>query len=153
MSGIDACLARAMAIHGAIGASIVDHTTGFAIGARGRAPTDDPDATWSGTAAIVNVATTGSPFASTRPGDGIEDVIITTLDGYHLIQQVRTVFDSRLVLYLWLDRTQGNLAMARRQLRLLAEGLAGTPAPPDPAAASGPARAAEPVASVPAALG
>lgn len=127
MSGIDDCLAQAMAIHGAIGASIIDHTTGFAVGAVGRAPTDDPDATWAGAAEIVSVAATGAPFASARPGDRVEDVIITTLDGYHLIQQVHTVFDSRLVLYLWLDRAQGNLAMARRQLRQLADGLSGAP--------------------------
>jgi len=130
VSGIDDCLTQAMAIHGAIGASLIDHTTGFAVGAVGRAPTDDPDATWAGTAEIVNVAVTGAPFASARPGDRVEDVIITTLDGYHLIQQVHTVFDSRLVLYLWLDRAQGNLAMARRQLRQLADGLSGAQATP-----------------------
>lgn len=137
MSGIDDCLVQAMAIHGAIGASIIDHTTGFAVGSLGRAPTDDPDATWAGTAEIVNVAATGAPFASTRPGDRVEDVIITTLDGYHLIQQVHTVFDSRLVLYLWLDRSQGNLAMARRQLRMIADGVSG--APDGSGAATGPA--------------
>jgi hypothetical protein len=136
VSGIDDCLTQAMAIHGAIGASLIDHTTGFAVGAAGRAPTDDPDATWAGTAEIVNVAATGAPFASARPGDRVEDVIITTLDGYHLIQQVHTVFDSRLVFYLWLDRAQGNLAMARRQLRQLADGLSGAPAAPAPVAAA-----------------
>ncbi len=150
MSGIDDCLAQAMAIHGAIGASIIDHTTGFAVGTVGRAPTDDPDATWAGAAEIVNVAATGAPFASARPGDRVEDVIITTLDGYHLIQQVHTVFDSRLVLYLWLDRTQGNLAMARRQLRLLADGLAGGPASSG-AAAAVPAARASATAPVPSA--
>ncbi len=146
MSGIDDCLTQAMAIHGAIGASLIDHTTGFAVGAVGRAPTDDPDATWAGTAEIVNVAATGAPFASARPGDHVEDVIITTLEGYHLIQQVHTVFDSRLVLYLWLDRAQGNLAMARRKLRQLADGLSGAPAAPV-AGATTPASAAVPVPS------
>lgn len=128
VSGIDDCLAQAMAIRGAMGASLVDHTTGFAIGSAGRAPTDDPDSTWAGTAEIVNAAATRAPFVSAQPGDRIEDIIITTLGGYHLIQQVHTRFDSRLVLYLWLDRDLGNLAMARRRLRMLADDLAGVAA-------------------------
>ena len=45
VSGIDDCLRQAMAIPGAIGASVVDYTTGLALGWAGRAPTDDPGAT------------------------------------------------------------------------------------------------------------
>ena len=43
MSGIDDCLRQAMAIPGAIGASVVDYTTGLALAWAGRAPTDDPE--------------------------------------------------------------------------------------------------------------
>jgi hypothetical protein len=57
------------------------------------------------------------------PHDLLEDLIITTAGAYHLLCPVRTDFDSRLVLYLWLDRVDGNLALARRRLRTLADDL------------------------------
>ncbi|GAB7047739.1 hypothetical protein [Catenuloplanes indicus] len=123
MSGIDDCLRQAMTVPGAIGASLVDYTTGFALGSVGAAPGDDPDGTATGTAGIVHAAISRSPFASTRPGDGVEDVIITTAGGYHLIRLLRTGFDSRLALYLWLDKDRGNLAVGRRRLQMLAENL------------------------------
>nr|BFE75784.1 hypothetical protein GCM10020092_090850 [Actinoplanes digitatis] len=39
---------------------------------------------------------------------------------------VRTDFDSRLVLYVWLDRIHGNLAVARRRMETLADELVAT---------------------------
>ena len=123
MSGIDACLEQAMTIPGAIGASVVDYTTGFPLGWAGDAPTDDPDGSAAGAADVVRAATVRAPFASTRPGDSAEDVIITTDGGYHLLRLIRTGFDSRLLLYVWLDRDDGNLAVARRRVRMLADDL------------------------------
>jgi hypothetical protein len=123
VSGIDDCLRQAMAIPGAIGASLVDFTTGFALGTTGRSPGDDPDGTVLGAADVINAASSRSPFASTVPGDAVEDIIITTLGGYHLIRHVNTGFDSRLLLYLWLDRTRGNLAIARRLLKTVVDDL------------------------------
>jgi hypothetical protein len=108
--GVDHCLQEAMAIPGAVGASIVDYTTGF------------PVAT-TGTADVVQAATSRSLFVSAVPHDMLEDLIITTAGGYHLLRLVQTDFDSRLVLYLWLDRVQGNLAVARRRMQKLADDL------------------------------
>ena len=51
------------------------------------------------------------------PHDLLEDLIITTAGGYHLLRLVQTDFDSRLVLYVWLDRVHGNLAVARRRMQ------------------------------------
>ncbi|GLV79024.1 hypothetical protein [Streptomyces hygroscopicus] len=63
-------------------------------------------------------------------GDGrdrepaVEDVIITTRTCYHLLRFVDTAFDSGVFFYLWLDRREGNLALARLRLRDLCRGLA-----------------------------
>ena len=57
------------------------------------------------------------------PHDLLEDLIITTAGGYHLLRLVQTDFDSRLVLYVWLDRASGNLAVARRRMQTLAAEL------------------------------
>jgi len=121
--GVDHCLLQAMAIPGAIGASIVDYTTGFAIATAGAAPDSDHEAAAAGAADVVLAATSRSLFVSAVPHDLLEDLIITTAGGYHLLRPVQTDFDSRLVLYVWLDRIHGNLAVARRRMQKLADEL------------------------------
>ena len=112
-----------MAIPGAVGASIVDYTTGFPVAMTGAAPNSDHEAAAAGTADVVQAANSRSLFVSAMPHDLLEDLIITTAGGYHLLRIVQTDFDSRLVLYLWLDRRQGNLAVARRRMQTLAAEL------------------------------
>jgi hypothetical protein len=121
--GVDHCLQQAMTIPGAVGASLVDYTTGFPVATAGAAPNSDHEAAAAGTAEVVQAATSRSLFVSALPNDLLEDLIITTAGGYHLLRPVHTDFDSRLVLYLWLDRAQGNLAVARRRMQSLAAEL------------------------------
>ncbi|MFI5895457.1 hypothetical protein ACIA5D_35720 [Actinoplanes sp. NPDC051513] len=123
MPGVDHCLQEAMAIPGAVGASIVDYTTGFPVATTGAAPNSDHEAAAAGTADVVQAANSRSLFVSALPHDLLEDLIITTAGGYHLLRIVQTDFDSRLVLYVWLDRTQGNLAVARHRMQKLAADL------------------------------
>jgi hypothetical protein len=124
--GVDHCLHEAMTIPGAVGASIVDYTTGFPIATAGAAPNSDHEAAAAGTAEVVQAATSRSLFVSAVRNDLLEDLIITTAGGYHLLRLVQTDFDSRLVLYLWLDRIHGNLAVARRRMQHLADDLVAT---------------------------
>ncbi|WP_250036035.1 hypothetical protein [Paractinoplanes maris] len=112
-----------MAIPGAVGASIVDYTTGFPVATTGAAPNSDHEAAAAGTADVVQAANSRALYVSALPHDLLEDLIITTAAGYHLLRMLRTDFDSRLVLYLWLDRVQGNLAVARRRMQKLADEL------------------------------
>ncbi|MFI6413803.1 hypothetical protein [Streptomyces sp. NPDC050585] len=67
----------------------------------------------------------GAPgaWAGDDEGAPIEDLIVTTRTGYHVLRFVTTNFDSSLFLHLWLDRSTGNLALARLRLRDLAERL------------------------------
>ena len=126
MPGVDNCLQEAMTIPGAVGASIVDYTTGFPVATTGAAPNSDHEAAAAGTAEVVQAANSRSLFVSAIPHDLLEDLIITTAGGYHLLRVVQTDFDSRLVLYVWLDRVRGNLAVARRQMQRLADELVTT---------------------------
>src|SRR3982751_6968234 len=84
--GVDHCLIEVMAIPGAVGASIVDYTTGFPVATTGAAPNDDHEAAAVGTADVVQAATSRALFVSAVPHDLLEDLIITTAAGYHLLR-------------------------------------------------------------------
>lgn len=145
MPGIDECLLEAMTLPGARGAAIVDWTSGLALGSVGESPNGDheataaetaevaraaaeyrafapADATYSGTADGAGSGTDDGPDADAK-GLPVEDLILTTRAGFHLLRFVETTFDSSVFLYLWLDRGTGNLALARMRLRDLSERL------------------------------
>ncbi|MER5813422.1 hypothetical protein ABT143_35485 [Streptomyces sp. NPDC002033] len=134
MPGIDECLLEAMALPGARGAALVDWSSGLALGTAGDSPVGDHETTAAETAELARAAAeyesfapaAGEPGSSGGPpasGPPVEDLIVTTRSGYHVLRFVDTSFDSSVFLHLWLDRTDGNLALARHRLRALAEGL------------------------------
>ncbi|MEV0491620.1 hypothetical protein [Streptomyces atratus] len=139
MPGIDECLLDVMRLPGARGAAVVDWTSGLALGTIGDSPNGDHEATAAETAEVARMAaeqpvfTLSVPEPSTGPGENdvtatgvappVEDVIVTTRTGYHILRFVETAFDSSVFLHLWLDRSEGNLALARMRLGEMAERL------------------------------
>ncbi|MFD5967692.1 hypothetical protein ACFWGR_15955 [Streptomyces sp. NPDC060311] len=132
MPGIDESLLEAMRLPGARGASLVDWISGLALGAVGEAPGGDWEATAAETAELGrHVAESGSLAAGGTPAGGaepgkeppVEDLIVITGDAYHLLRFVSTPFDSTVFLHLWLDRNDGNLALARIRLAEMADRL------------------------------
>lgn len=137
MPGIDECLLDVMRLPGARGAAVVDWTSGLALGTIGDSPNGDHEATAAETAEVARMAAEQPAFAVGLPetpaaGDGpevagtpppVEDVIVTTRAGYHILRFVETDFDSSVFLHLWLDRAEGNLALARIRLGEMAERL------------------------------
>ncbi|MET9107893.1 hypothetical protein [Streptomyces zhihengii] len=131
MPGIDECLLQAMVVPGARGAAIVDWTSGLALGAIGETPGGDVEATAAETAELARMAAEYPSFApddaapAERGAKGlpVEDLIVTTRNGYHVIRFVETTFDSSVFLHLWLDRETGNLALARLRMADIAERL------------------------------
>ncbi|MEV0324491.1 hypothetical protein ACIBKX_35780 [Streptomyces sp. NPDC050658] len=147
MPGIDECLLEAMTLPGARGVAIVDWTSGLSLGAVGDSPNGDHEVTAAESAEVARAAVEYRAFAPADgpPGEGppgeepsgdgapgeepasdrlpVEDLIVTTRTSFHLIRFVATTFDSSVFLHLWLDRDNGNLALARRRLSDLAERL------------------------------
>ncbi|MEV7235517.1 hypothetical protein AB0N06_16485 [Streptomyces sp. NPDC051020] len=139
MPGIDECLLEVMRLPGARGAAVVDWTSGLALGTIGDSPNGDHEATAAETAEVARMAaeqpvfTLSVPEPLTGPGGNdvtatgaappVEDVIVTTRADYHIIRFVETAFDSSVFLHLWLDRSDGNLALARMRLGEMAERL------------------------------
>lgn len=130
MPGIDESLLEAMRLPGARGALVVDWISGLALGAVGEAPGEDMEATAAETAELARLTMesgTLAPVGGGRAGAGkeppVDDLILTTADAYHLLRFVTTTFDSTVFLYLWLDRADGNLALARIRLAEMADRL------------------------------
>ncbi|MFJ9948704.1 hypothetical protein [Kitasatospora sp. NPDC091207] len=124
MPGIDECLSGAMAIAGARAASLIDWSSGLALGSVGISPSGDHDTSAADATDLVRAAVESETFAGAEDRQSpLQDIIVTAGRSYHLLCFIDTVFDSRLVLHLWLDRTEGNLAAARYRLQGLAEEL------------------------------
>jgi len=122
--GIDECLSGAMAIAGARAASLIDWSSGLALGSAGISPTGDHEASAAETTDVVRAAVESETFTVSEDRRApLQDIIVTAGRSYHLICFIDTVFDSPLVLHLWLDRAEGNLAGARYRLQTLAEEL------------------------------
>lgn len=122
MPGIDECLLEAMRLPGALGAAVVDWTSGLALGTVGDAPGGDHETTAAEAAELARLAAEHRAFAPEEEvgWDGqdppVEDLIVSNRDTYHLLRFVRTTFDSSVFLHLWLARADGNLALARIRL-------------------------------------
>jgi hypothetical protein len=137
--GIDESLLDAMRLQGARGASVVDWISGLALGAVGDAPGGDVEAMAAETAELARLATESGALALTGKSPGgppdddsggpsgkeppVQDLIITNADSYHLLRFVTTTFDSTVFVHLWLDRDEGNLALARIRLAEMADRL------------------------------
>ncbi|MFD8159939.1 hypothetical protein [Streptomyces malaysiensis] len=134
MPGIDECLLEAMTVNGARGAAVIEWTSGLALGMVGEVRDEDPEATAAETAELARMAAEQRAFAALEKGGvdadeaagepAVEDVIVTTRTCYHLLRFVDTAFDSGVFFYLWLDRREGNLALARIRLRDMCRRLA-----------------------------
>ena len=122
MPGIDECLVEAMRLPGALGAAVVDWTSGLALGTVGEAPGGDHETTAAEAAELARLAAEHRAFAPEEGSDWsgadlpVEDLIVSNRDTYHVLRFVRTTFDSSVFLHLWLARTDGNLALGRIRL-------------------------------------
>ncbi|MFF2949743.1 hypothetical protein ACFVVU_00100 [Kitasatospora sp. NPDC057965] len=124
MPGIDECLTQAMEIAGARAASLIDWSSGLALGSAGVSPTGDHDTTAAEATDLVRAAVEAATFTAGEDREApMQDIILTADHSYHLLCFIDTVFDSRLVLHLWLDRSEGNLAGARFRLQALTKDL------------------------------
>jgi hypothetical protein len=113
-----------MTIRGAVGASLIDHTTGRVLAALGTSGRGGSSDTTIDPVDVVCAVIQSVAHAPVVTSGSVEDVVVTTATTHHLIRPVRTRFDARLVLYLRLDRTGDNLAIARHRVRALADDLA-----------------------------
>lgn len=102
-------------IDGALGAALVDYTSGMALGAIGGGKDLDLTVAAAGNTDVVRAKVRTMEMLGLQ--DDIEDILITLGTQYHLIRLLKGRGAGGLFLYLALDRNRANLAMARHQLR------------------------------------
>lgn len=116
MADIKTSLHNALKIDGCIGVSLVDYESGMSLGAAGN-PGFDLELAAAGNADVVRAKKKIRDKLGIR--EQIEDILISLTGQYHLIRMVGT----NLFLYLVLDRSRSNLALARRELELIEKNL------------------------------
>src|ERR1700690_2851070 len=113
---IEAALKEAMTVDGAVGVSLVDWESGMSLGALGGGKYLDLDVAAAGNTEVIRAKM--RTMESLRLDDNIEDILITLNKQYHLIRLLKNSRNEQgLFLYLVLDRSKSNLALARHNLK------------------------------------
>jgi hypothetical protein len=122
MAPIEVALKDAMTIDGALGAALVDSTSGMALGTRGAAEGMDLTLAAASTTDVVR-ANLRVVDALGLHNEVLEEIMVTMTGQYHLIRPLTARSGRGLFLYLVLDRRRANLAMARHQVQRIETGL------------------------------
>jgi hypothetical protein len=113
---IETALKEAMSIEGALGAALVDWDSGMPLGTLGGGKYLDLDLAAAGNTEVVKAKM--RTLESLRLNDQVEDILITLTKQYHLIRLLKTNDGAQILfLYLALDRSKANLALARHHLK------------------------------------
>ncbi|MFD7136683.1 hypothetical protein [Streptomyces sp. NPDC059894] len=116
MANVEISLKEMMtAIEGALGAAVVDYTSGMALGTLGGGKDLDLSIAAAGNTDVVRAKVRTMEHLGLT-GE-IEDILITLGSQYHIIRLVGSRRSAGLFVYLVLDRARSNLAMARHQLK------------------------------------
>jgi hypothetical protein len=112
---VDLALKEAMKVEGAIGVALVDWESGLCLGTLGGGNVLDLNLAAAGNTDVVRSEL--RTVESLRLNDKVVDILITLEKQYHLIRLVKTARKGEgLFLYLVLDRSRANLALARHHL-------------------------------------
>ncbi|MFE5613622.1 hypothetical protein [Streptomyces sp. NPDC056470] len=116
MLTVETSLKEAMtSIEGSVGVALVDYTSGMALGTLGGGNGLDLTVAAAGNTDVIRAKTRTMEMLGLQ--EDIEDVLITLGSQYHLIRLIKGRGGNGLFLYLVLDKSRANLAMARHQLR------------------------------------
>jgi len=115
MADMDTSLKECMSIEGAIGVALVDYTSGMSLGVVGGGKDLDLTVAAAGNTDVVRAKLRTLEMLGLK--ESIEDILITLDTQYHLIRLLTGRAGKGLFLYVALNRSRANLAMARHQLR------------------------------------
>ncbi len=117
---IETALKEAMGTDGALGAALVDYESGMCLGTLGGDHLLDLEVAAAGNTEVIRAKL--RTLDALKIDDSVEDILITLDRQYHLIRMLSRD-GGRLFLYLALDRSRANLALARHRLRAIESDL------------------------------
>jgi hypothetical protein len=121
MTEMDVALKDAMQIDGAIGAALVDQTSGMALGTVGGGKNFDLTVAAAANTEVIRSKMRTMELLGLR--ETVEDILVTLGSQYHLLRPITGRSGHGLFLYLALNRDRANLAMARHKLRAIERSL------------------------------
>ena len=119
MAGIQDTLDRIMALDGAIATALVDWQSGMTLGTTGGGKDINIDVAAAGNTNVVRAKL--GVMRDLKLKGGIEDILITLTEQYHLIRPLGS--NPNLFIYVALKRSQANLGLARFKLAELEKAL------------------------------
>jgi hypothetical protein len=117
---IETALKEAMTLDGSLAVALVDYESGMMLGAAGGGRELNLEIAAAGNTEVIRAKARTLEALGLR--EGIEDILITLDRQYHIIRLLNRG-GSQLFLYLVLDRTRSNLALARHHLRTIERAL------------------------------
>lgn len=112
-------LPKLMEIDGCVGACIVDSNSGMMLAATGGGGSINLEVAAAGNTEVVRAKR--KTMKALSLADAIEDILITLGKQYHLIRPLSS--NDSLFIYLALDKSKSNLAMARHALAAVEKDL------------------------------
>ena len=112
MASLKESLDKILTLDGCLGTCIVDSNSGMMLGSVGGGPTVNLEIAAAGNTEVVRAKR--KTMKALGLSDAIEDILITLGRQYHLIRPVSS--NDALFIYVVLDKSKGNLAMARMVL-------------------------------------
>ncbi|WP_030055630.1 MULTISPECIES: hypothetical protein [Streptomyces] len=116
MANLETSLKEAMAIEGAIGVALVDYGSGMALGSLGDGGELDLNVAAAGNTDVVRAKMRAMEMLNLHDNE-IEDILISLTNQYHMVRPITTPSGRGLFLFLALNRSRSNLAMARHRLK------------------------------------
>ncbi|MFD3807539.1 hypothetical protein ACFWTC_28945 [Streptomyces sp. NPDC058619] len=122
MANVEVSLKETMtSIEGALGVALVDYSSGMALGTLGGGKDLDLSVAAAGNTDVIRAKVRTMEMLGMQ--DDIEDLLITLGTQYHLIRLLKGRGSNGLFLYVVLDKSNSNLAMARHQLKRIEANL------------------------------
>jgi hypothetical protein len=119
MANVKETLAKLMELDGAVGTCLVDSNSGMMLGSAGGSGSFNLEVASAGNTEVVRAKR--KTMRSLDLKDEIEDILITLGKQYHIIRPLGS--NDAIFIYIVLDKTRGNLAMARHQLAAIEKNL------------------------------
>ncbi|WP_227984323.1 hypothetical protein [Nocardia spumae] len=117
MSNLDLALKEMMAVDGALGAAVVDYNSGMSLGMLGSSKSLDLQVAGAGNTEVVRAKL--RTIEQLGLNEEIEDILISLSSQYHIIRPMTGRTAKGLFMYLALDRSRANLALARHRLKAI----------------------------------